>query len=121
MHGLLEEVVDTIEAGGDGLIVEGGRRNQDEGQEGLSSKAGDEIRIMPLDAVLIMRHHNSEAIHASEYESLTSLAEIVLLSGELRRISNSLATAESIPRVWLWEERETKLLEDCINFNKLSA
>ncbi|KAG5535237.1 hypothetical protein RHGRI_023125 [Rhododendron griersonianum] len=52
MHGLLEEVVDTIEAGGDGLIVEGGRRNQDEGQEGLSSKAGDEIRIMPLDARL---------------------------------------------------------------------
>ncbi|KAG5551518.1 hypothetical protein RHGRI_009814 [Rhododendron griersonianum] len=24
----------------------------------------------------------------------------------------------SIPRAWLWEERETKLLEDCINFNK---
>ncbi|KAG5553937.1 hypothetical protein RHGRI_011713 [Rhododendron griersonianum] len=32
-HGLLEEVVGTIEAGGDGLIVEGGRRNQNEGQE----------------------------------------------------------------------------------------
>ncbi|KAE9461953.1 hypothetical protein C3L33_06135, partial [Rhododendron williamsianum] len=27
----------------------------------------------------------------------------------------------SIPRAWLWEERETKLLEDYINFNKLAA
>ncbi|KAI8533306.1 hypothetical protein RHMOL_Rhmol11G0287000 [Rhododendron molle] len=27
----------------------------------------------------------------------------------------------SIPRAWLWEERETKLLEDCINFNKLAT
>ncbi|KAI8546602.1 hypothetical protein RHMOL_Rhmol07G0131700 [Rhododendron molle] len=32
-HGLLKEVVGAIEAGGDGLIVGGGRRNQDEGQE----------------------------------------------------------------------------------------
>ncbi|KAG5544870.1 hypothetical protein RHGRI_017359 [Rhododendron griersonianum] len=46
----------------------------------------DFICFNGVSSVLIMRHHNSEAIHASEYESLTSLTEIVLLSGELRRI-----------------------------------
>ncbi|KAG5538864.1 hypothetical protein RHGRI_019415 [Rhododendron griersonianum] len=46
----------------------------------------DFICFNGVSSVLITRHHNSEAIHASEYESLTSLAEIVLLSGELRRI-----------------------------------
>ncbi|XP_058200914.1 ABC transporter G family member 39-like [Rhododendron vialii] len=59
--------------------------------------------------------------HVTVHESIGYSAWLRLAPDVNKETRKGIKKIASILHAWLWEERETRLLEDCINFNKLAV